>query len=112
MLCRRQLGQLQGRIGDFQKAGVTLWAISADPLPTSRDLQQRLGLTFPLGADPDLRVIRAFGVEMADQPISLPATFVLARGTGEIVFRYVGETAFDRPRIDALLRAARGPGGP
>lgn len=98
---------MQSRIEELRSTGATLWAISVDPIPTSQALQRRLGLTFPLGSDPELRVIRSFGVAMADQPISLPATFVLARGTGAIALRYVGETPFDRPRIDAILRAAR-----
>ena len=69
----------------------------------SQALVQRLGLTYPLGSDPDLRVIRSFGVEMAGKAIALPATFVLKAGSGQVVYRHIGETIFDRPAVKAIL---------
>lgn len=74
-------------------------------MPDSQELAQRLKLSFPLGSDPELRIIRQFGVEMAGTPIAVPATFVLRPGDGQIVYRYVGETLFDRPALDAILSA-------
>lgn len=81
--------------------------MSVDPIETSLRLKRRLGLSFPLLSDVDLAVIRAYGLEMAGQAISLPATYVLAAGTGQILMRHVGETVVDRPRLAALLAALR-----
>ncbi len=105
MICRRQLGQLQELLPQIKERSATLWAISADTLPDSQELAQRLKLSFPLASDPELRAIRQYGVEMAGTPIAVPATFVLRPGDGEIVYRYVGETLFDRPARAAILAA-------
>lgn len=56
-------------------------------------------------SDPELRVIRQFGVEMQGNPIALPATFVLRAGDGQIVYRHIGESIFDRPAAQNLLAA-------
>lgn len=48
---------------------------------------------------------RGDGPRAAGRAIALPATFVLARGTGQVVSRYIGETALDRPQTDAILAA-------
>lgn len=71
----------------------------------SQELAKKLKLTYPLGIDPELRAIRAFGVEMAGQPIAVPSTFVLRPGDGQIVYRYIGESIFDRPAAQAILSA-------
>ena len=76
-----------------------------DPPATSAQLKRSLGLRYPLLSDEELRVIRAFGVEMQGQPIALPATFVLAARSGRVRYRHVGETVFDRPQRSALLAA-------
>ncbi len=68
-------------------------------------MTQRLKLTFPLATDSELRVIRAFGVEMVGGEIALPATFVLAAGSGKIVYQHVGESIFDRPAMQVILDA-------
>ena len=104
--------QLQEVLPEFKSANATLWAISVDPLDDSRKLSERLKLSIPLASDPELRVIRQFGVEMTDQPIAVPATFVLRAGDGDVVYRYIGETLFDRPAIKAILSAVRQAAGP
>lgn len=76
-----------------------------DSLADSQALAGRLGLTYPLASDPELRVIRSYGVEMSGKAIALPATFVLQKGSGRIVYRHIGETIFDRPAVKAILDA-------
>jgi peroxiredoxin len=65
-----------------------------------------LGLTYPLLADPDLRAIRAFGIEHVGKGIALPSTFVLA-SDGRIVYRHVGKSPADRPDLEAIVAAVR-----
>jgi len=77
-----------------------------DPPTDSQALRRRLGLTFPLLADPDRKVIRAWGVADPAQPISLPVSFVVALG-GMVTFVYRGETVKQRPAASLLLEAAR-----
>ena len=97
--------QLQKLLPQIKERGAALWAISTDSLAESQALAQRLKLTFPLGVDPELRVIRRYGVEMADRAIAVPATFVLRAGDGQIVYRYIGESIFDRPAAEAILES-------
>jgi len=40
---------------------------------------------------------------MAGNPIAIPATFVLRAGSGQVVYRHIGETMFDRPAARAIL---------
>jgi peroxiredoxin len=74
-------------------------------------LGKRLNLSYPLIADPELRIIRSFGVEMAGQPIAVPSTFVLEARTGRVVWRYIGESPFDRSDLQAILAAIGKAGG-
>lgn len=96
---------MQQILPQIRERGATLWALSTDSLAESQALAQRLKLTFPLGVDPELRIIRQYGVEMADRPIAVPATFVLRAGDGQIVYRYIGESIFDRPAAEAILKS-------
>jgi peroxiredoxin len=77
----------------------------------SQRLSKKLEITFPIGADPELRLIRSFGVEMEGREIAIPSMFVLERGTGRIIWRYIGETMFDRPKLDPVLKAIEQAGG-
>jgi len=76
---------------------------------SSRTLAADLRLTFPLGTDTTLSLIRHFGVEMAGRSIALPASFVLVAegGGGRIAYAHVGATNADRPAVDELMNAVR-----
>ena len=78
-------------------------AISADSPQDSEKLTRRLGLTYPLLADPSLEVIKAYGVRMEHRQIAVPTTFVLTADR-EVVWRRQSETQFDRPSLRALQR--------
>jgi len=78
-------------------------AISVDSRADSAQLAERLGLGIPLLADPDLTTIRAYGVAMKGRDLAVPATFIV-KPDGRISARYVGETQFDRPSVDTLLK--------
>ena len=106
-----QLGQLQKNLKEFERRGAKLWAVSADPIEEAERLGKKLELTFPIGADPELKLIRQFGVEMEGREIAIPSMFVLERGTGRIVWRYIGETMFDRPKLTPILLAIEQAGG-
>ena len=87
--------------------------VSADPIEDADRLAKKLELTFPVGADPQLTLIRHFGVEMQGHEIAIPSVFVLEQASGRIVWRYLGETMWDRPQLapvlSAIERAARPP---
>ncbi len=79
-----------------------LVAISADPPADSQALRERLGIEFPLLYDEGIAVIRAYGVAMDGQDIAVPSVFVV-RPDRTIAWRYVGESAGDRPAHELVL---------
>ncbi len=77
-------------------------AISADSPADSQALRERLGLEFPLLFDEGVAVATAYGVAMRGQDIAVPSVFVV-RPDRTIAWKYVGESAADRPPEDRVL---------
>ena len=81
-------------------------AISSEAAEKGREWKDEKELPFPLLADEDTSVIRAYDVfhanESKGRAIARPSTFVLDPD-GEIVWKYVGERASDRPKFDEVL---------
>ena len=44
---------------------------------------------------------------MVGNEIALPATFVLAQGSGKVIYQHVGESIFDRPAVQVILDAVQ-----
>ena len=67
----------------FDARGVTVVALSVDPPEVSLPWVQEKGFTFPVACDPDLEVVRAWGLENTDVgDLSLHAVYLLdADGT-------------------------------
>lgn len=63
-------------------------------------------LTFPILSDPDLAVIRAYGVEHLGHDIAHPATFIVDR-TRTLRFAYLGEGMADMPPVEKILEDTR-----
>lgn len=78
--------------------------ISVDPIEKSKDLAQSLGLTFPLLSDPDLAVIRAYGVADESNEIAWPSEFIVDRD-GTIRWRATAQSVGTRPSAADVLRA-------
>jgi peroxiredoxin len=78
--------------------------ISVDPLEDSRDLAKSLGLTFALLSDPDLAVIRAYGVADESNGIAWPSEVLVDPG-GAIRWRQGAQSVSTRPSAAEVLRA-------
>jgi len=106
------LGDLAELHAELAAQGVGLAAISVDDPADSQALAESLGLPFPLLSDPQAAVIAAYGVQMRDQALAVPATFVV-RPDRTIAWRYVGDAVPDRPPVEVVreeverLRRAR-----
>ena len=65
-------------------------------------------LPFPVLVDEGAQVIRRYGIfhenESKGREIARPSTFVLDPD-GEVVYRYVGARASDRPKLPDVLEA-------
>jgi hypothetical protein len=85
----------------FAARGVTLLAISVDPPEDSRAFAAQLGAWFPLLADPEGAVARAY-TGMSSDAAALPGVTVIDRD-GRIAFRNVASTKDDRTTTAELL---------
>jgi peroxiredoxin len=86
--------------------------ISVDPVGKSQDLAASLGLPFPLLSDPELTVIRAYGVTDESNGIAWPSEFLIDQG-GSIRWRTTAKSVSSRPSaldvIQAFDAAGRAP---
>lgn len=80
--------------------------ISSQNAAEGAEWKAEKGFPFPLLADEDLAVIRAYDVyhenESKGRDIARPSTFVIDP-SGMVTWRYVGERSSDRPSIDDIL---------
>lgn len=77
-------------------------AISADPKEDQAKLAAKLGLSFPLLSDKDLKLAAAFGVRERGQQDALPAVFIVDQN-GVVRWARVGDNIVDRVSIGELL---------
>ena len=99
-----QLGELQSQKDAFAARSIRIVGISVDAVPTSQDLARDLGLGFALLSDPQLAVIRSYGVADESNGIAWPAEFLIDRG-GAIRWRATAQSVAQRPTAADVLRA-------
>ena len=77
-------------------------AISVDPADDSLAMIRRLGLDFPLGSDPNQRIIQQFRVQNPDtRELALHAVYIVNQ-RGTVIYRKVGSR---RPQSAELIDA-------
>ena len=105
-----QLGKLQRRIKEVEAAGPAVFAVSIDRPTEARRLRQELGLTFPILSDPDMTMIRAYGMkgegmQMADMG------YVIIDKAGKIRDRRIERTFGDNlARVLSTLKGLQAGG--
>ncbi|MFN0249976.1 MAG: peroxiredoxin family protein [Kofleriaceae bacterium] len=117
MWCKHQLGELAKNVARFTERGIRLVGVSPDSPEDSRTFATTYGIDYPLLADVDRSVSRAYtGVDASDNTI--PGIVVIRRD-GTIAFRQISIAKDDRLDSSQLLavidrtlgtsgRAARG----
>ncbi len=87
----------------FDARGVTVVALSVDPPEVSLPWVQDKGFTFPVACDPELKVIRAWGLENEDVgDLSLHAVYLLDTD-GAVFYRKVARRrAYPPEFLDAI----------
>ncbi len=101
--------ELERQKEEFRTRGLGMAAVSHDTVAIVHDFAQRKGITYPLLADPDSKIIRAFGILNDNFPpghqwhgVPFPGTYVVdERGIIRAKFfdedhreRYTPETSF------------------
>jgi peroxiredoxin len=108
------MAELQGlgaRLGEAERAGIEVIAVSPDPNERSQQLADGLGLGYRFLSDPDLAVARRYGLVHAGggpggRDVPRPATIVLDRD-GIVRWFSVSRNYQVRPDPEDVLRAVR-----
>lgn len=106
--------QLQQHLEEFDRQGIAVFAISYDPVDEQREFADEFGVTFPLLADPEHRVIEATGIlntlVQSDEPvygIPFPGTYVLG-ADGRVEEKLFFQHYRTRPSASTVLREGFG----
>jgi peroxiredoxin len=110
------LVQLAAVYETFKSSGATLWAVSPQTVALNQGLVERRRLPFPVLADDDQAVIRAWGIfnaiDVQQRLIPFPATYVLGQD-GRVAWYRLGLETRDRPTpaevVTAVSQMARPP---
>ena len=86
--------------------GATLAGVSVDTPAQSAELAPKIGVTYPLLSDADLKVASDYGVAMQGQDIAVPAVFIVRKDLS-IAWKVVGENVPDRPKAADVLAHAK-----
>lgn len=105
--CSNEMIALQNHLEDFEKAGASLFGISADSPFCQGAFREEHDIEFDLVSDMDGEVIEAYGLEMEIPDLGLygianRAVFVIdAEGT--VVHSWVAEEPTNEPDYEELL---------
>lgn len=112
--CKRQLVDLSGRSGDFEKRGYAVASISYDSADILKSFDEQFEITFDLLSDPDSQIIDAFGIRNEDQKpgtagdgIPHPGIMVFD-ANGSLVAKFAEKSYRKRPKIDDVLATIDG----
>jgi peroxiredoxin len=100
--CRERLAALEAHIGEYERLGARVVAVSIDGREETSRLGDELGLSFAL-VSVESSVLDAWEVPAGEDDLSRPATFVLD-DRGVIRHRHVGASSADRLSDPELLR--------
>lgn len=109
-LCKKYLTELDGMQDDFAKAGIAIWALSADPLDRAQDWAKAEGWTIPILAELSEAQMRELGLyisaprspEETDRNFAEPAAFVI-NPNNEVQIIDISNAPFARPDLKGLL---------
>ena len=106
-----QLGELQQYYGEFQGAGVQIYAVSVDPPEHNARLKTRLGAGYEFLSDERGELLDALNIRQAHRSVTgkdtaIPTQYLLDR-EGVVRWVYRAENWRIRPHPREALRAIR-----
>ncbi len=109
-LCVGYLNTLDSLFDDFGTAGISVFALSADPVERARSQQAEHGWRFPIGYGLSVEDMRRIGLfvsaprspQETDRPFAEPGTYLL-NPRGELQIVDVSNAPFARPDLAGLL---------
>jgi peroxiredoxin len=105
------LRSIENSLKQIEEVGIRPVAISVDSPEVSRDLRQRLGVTFTFLSDPGAEVIRRYDLVHAGagengRDIARPAEFLID-STGTVRWVNLTENYWVRARPEQFIEAAK-----
>ena len=102
--------ELQGRVAELKGQGLSVAAVSYDPVAVLADFSRRRGITFPLLSDPGSATIKRYGIlnttvqETNQQTygIPFPGTFML-NAQGVVTSRFFEQAYQERTTVGSIL---------
>ena len=102
--------ELQGRVAELKRQGLSLAAVSYDPVAVLADFSKRRGITFPLLSDPGSATIKRYGILNTTVPetnqqsygIPFPGTFML-NTQGVVTSRFFEQAYQERSTVGSIM---------
>ncbi|MFE0465270.1 peroxiredoxin [Kitasatospora sp. NPDC058965] len=99
-VCTKQLCSYTSDLDRFRDLGATVWAISPQDLDSHEGFARRYDLRFPLLADPDRAVAKAFGIAVPG--LGLRRSVFILDGDGTVRWRHVALAGITFQNSDTL----------
>jgi peroxiredoxin Q/BCP len=100
--CTKEACGLRDRMGDLQSANVEVIGVSHDTADSHKKFIDKYHLNFTLVADPDLKIIQAYGVKMPFLSMSKRVSFLIGLD-GTIL--HVTDTLNPQTHLDEMKTA-------
>ena len=102
--CTKQGCSLRDAAADLKKHGVAVVGVSNDPVAKQKEFKDTNNFPFPLLADTDFKVIKAFG--QAGQRAASREAYLIDK-TGKVVYYDKGQTDKQAEKVLAFLNAQK-----
>ncbi len=102
--------ELQGRVAELKREGLSLAGVSYDSVAVLADFSRRRGITFPLLSDPGSATIKRYGILNTTVPetnqqsygIPFPGTFML-NAQGVVTSRFFEQAYQERSTVGSIM---------
>ncbi|MFF2043166.1 peroxiredoxin [Kitasatospora sp. NPDC058170] len=99
-VCTKQLCSYSSDLDRFRGLGATVWGISPQGLDSHEQFARKHRLNFPLLADPDRTVVRAYGIAVPG--LGLRRSVFVLDGDGTVRWKHVALTGLTFQHSDTL----------
>ena len=99
--CTKQGCSLRDAAADLKKHGVTVVGVSTDPVEKQKQFKETNNFPFPLLADTDKTVMKAFG-QAESRPAAQREAYLIDR-SGKVVYHDVGQTEKQAEKVLEFL---------
>ena len=97
--------ELQEAYPQFRELDVEVVALSVDDVSDAAEMVDLVGAEYPVLADADTAVARAYGVyDLLGDGVAAPAVFIVD-GDGDVRSWYIGQNIADRPSAQEILES-------